>query len=169
MSSETSSTGNNNRRVYQLSEIDRKVLKILLTPNGRISSKDIAKKLDLPASTIQRHRKRLEMDFLKISYSIDLKKFGWHRVDFFIATEGGKTMIVGKRLLERDEVIHVGRSIGQQTIDLHVQTILRDNAEILRMMELLKSMRGIRDVVWSEVVEIMGSKTSVPVQIIDQL
>ena len=98
-----------------------------------------------------------------------MKKFGWHRVDFFVATEGGKTMLVGKKLIQREEVIHVGRSIGQQTIDLHVQTILEDNAEILRMMELLKSMPGIKDVVWSEVVEIVGSKTSVPTQIIDRL
>ena len=169
-SSETSSTGNNNiRRVDQLSELDRKLLKILLTPNGKISSKDVAKKLGLPATTVQRHRKRLERDFLKISYSLDLKKFGWHRVDFFVATEGGKTMLVGKKLLLRDEVILVGRSIGEQVIDLHVQTILQDNAEILRMMELLKSMPGIKDVVWSEVVEVVGSKTSVPTQIIDKL
>ena len=125
--------------------------------------------MDIPATTVQRHRKRLERDFLKISYAIDLKKFGWHRVDFLIATEGGKTMMVGNKLIQRDEVIHVGRSIGQQTIDLHVQTILQDNAEILRMMELLKSMPGIKDVVWSEIVEVVGAKTSVPLQIIDKL
>ena len=78
-------------------------------------------------------------------------------------------MMVGNKLIQRDEVIHVGRSIGQQTIDLHVQTILQDNAEILRMMELLKSMPGIKDVVWSEIVEVVGAKTSVPLQIIDKL
>ena len=90
-------------------------------------------------------------------------------MDFLIATEGGKTLLIGKKLLQRDEVIHVGRSIGEQTIDLHVQTILQDNAEILRMMELLKSMPGIKDVVWSEIVEVVGAKTSVPLQIIDKL
>ena len=86
-----------------------------------------------------------------------------------MATEGGKTLLIGKKLLQRDEVIHVGRSIGEQTIDLHVQTILQDNSEILRMMELLKAMPGIKDVVWSEIVEVVGAKTSVPVQIIDKL
>jgi DNA-binding Lrp family transcriptional regulator len=156
----------NNKRVPYLSEIDRK---LLLTPNGKLSSKDIGERLGIPATTVQRHRKRLEGDFLKLSYSLDLKKFGWHRVDFFVATEGGKTLAVGKELLKHDEVIHVGRSIGQQTIDLHVQTILQDNAEILRMMELLKSMPGIKDVIWSEIVEVMGAKTSVPTNIIDRL
>jgi hypothetical protein len=37
------------------------------------------------------------------------------------------------------------------------------------MMELLKAMPGIKDVVWSEIVEVVGAKTSVPVQIIDKL
>lgn len=165
--------GNNteqgNRQVLRLSDIDRKLLKILLTPNGRISSKEIAKKLGIPATTVQRHRKRLERDFLRISYDIDLKKFGWHRVDFLVATEGGKTMSVGKELIKHEEVIRVGRSIGQQTIDLHVQTILADNGEILRMMEMLKSMPGIKDVIWSEVVEVVGIKTSVPGHVIDKL
>lgn len=159
----------NSRLVSYLSSIDRKILKILLTPDGRITSKEIARKLGIPATTVQRHRKRLEKDFLRVSYALDMKKFGWHKVDFLIATEGGKTMAVGKELMKRDEVIHVGRSIGQQTIDLHVHTILQDNAEILRMMELLKSMPGVKDVVWSEVVEVIGTKTSVPTHIIDKL
>jgi hypothetical protein len=118
---------------------------------------------------VQRHRKRLEKEFLQISYSLDLKKFGWHRVDFFVSTEGGKTLSIGKELLKHDEVIHVGRSIGEQAIDLHVRSILQDNAEILRMMELLKSMSGIKDVVWSEVVEVVGAKGAVPINIIDKL
>jgi DNA-binding Lrp family transcriptional regulator len=156
-------------KILSLSDLDRKLLKILLSPDGRISSKVIARKLGIPATTVQRRRKRLESEFLTFTYSLDLKKFGWHRVDFFIATEGGKTMDVAKELLKREEVIHVGRSIGQQTIDLHVQTILQDNADILNMMELLKSTPGIKDVIWSEIVEVVGNKISVPIQIIDKL
>jgi hypothetical protein len=72
-------------------------------------------------------------------------------------------------LLKRDEVIYVGKSIGQHTIDLRVETILEDNAEILRMMELLKATDGIKDVVWTEIVEVVGRKTSIPSQIIDKL
>ncbi|HEU4824454.1 MAG TPA: hypothetical protein VFS97_13600, partial [Nitrososphaeraceae archaeon] len=60
-------------------------------------------------------------------------------------------------------------SIGQHTIDLKVETILENNAEILRMMELLKATDGIKDVVWTEIVEIVGRKTSIPNQIIDKL
>jgi DNA-binding Lrp family transcriptional regulator len=156
-------------RTISLSAVDRKLLKILLTPDGKHSSKSLASKLGLPATTVQRRRKRLEQDFLKISYTLDLSKFGWHKVDFLVATESGKTDTIAKAVLKRDEVVYVGKSIGQHTIDLRIETILRDNAEILRMMELLKAMPGIKDVVWTEIVEVVGSKTSVPIQIIDRL
>jgi DNA-binding Lrp family transcriptional regulator len=157
-----------NKMIY-LSPVDRKLLKTLLAPDGKHSSKTLAKKLGIPATTVQRRRKRLEKEFLTLTYTLDLAKFGWHKVDFLIATESGKTGLIGKTLLKRDEVIYVGKSIGQHTIDLRVETILRDNAEILRMMELLKSMEGVKDVVWTEIVEVVGRKTSIPSQIIDQL
>jgi hypothetical protein len=66
-------------------------------------------------------------------------------------------------------VTYVGKSIGQHTIDLKVETVLEDNAEILRMMELLKATSGIKDVVWTEIVQVVGSKMSIPSQIIDRL
>jgi DNA-binding Lrp family transcriptional regulator len=156
-------------KAIYLSPVDRKLLKTLLTPDGRHSSKALARKLGLPATTIQRRRKRLESEFLTVSYNLDLAKFGWHKVDFLIATESGKTGIIAKTLLKRDEVVYVGKSIGQHTIDLRVETILENNAEILRMMELLKATPGIKDVVWTEIVEVVGRKMSIPAQIIDKL
>lgn len=152
-----------------LSNVDRQLLKILLFPNGKLSSKSIARKLGLPASTIQRHRRRLEKEILSQNYAIDVTKFGWHQVGFLIATDSGKTGQIGKELLKRDEVIYVGKSIGQHTIDLRVDTILEDNAEILRMMELLKATDGIKEVVWTEIVEVIGKKRSIPNHIIDKL
>jgi DNA-binding Lrp family transcriptional regulator len=156
-------------KAIYLSPVDRKLLKTLLTPDGRHSSKALARKLGLPATTIQRRRKRLENEFLTISYNLDLAKFGWHKVDFLIATESGKTGFIAKTLLKRDEVVYVGKSIGQHTIDLRIETILQDNSEILRMMELLKATPGIKDVVWTEIVEVVGRKMSIPSQIIDKL
>jgi DNA-binding Lrp family transcriptional regulator len=156
-------------KAIYLSPVDRKLLKTLLTPDGRHSSKALARKLGLPATTIQRRRKRLENEFLTISYNLDLAKFGWHKVDFLIATESGKTGFIAKTLLKRDEVVYVGKSIGQHTIDLRIETILQDNSEILRIMELLKATPGIKDVVWTEIVEVVGRKMSIPAQIIDRL
>ena len=151
-----------------LTVVDKKILKILLTPDGKHSSKSLARKLGIPATTVQRRRKHLEK-MLTVSYTLCLRTFGWHKVDFLIATESGKTGLVGKELLKRDEVIYVGKSIGQHNIDLRVETVLQDNSEILRMMELLKATRGIKDVVWTEIVEVVGRKMSIPSQIVDEL
>jgi DNA-binding Lrp family transcriptional regulator len=159
----------NGKTRISLSDIDRKILKVLLTPNGRISSKVLAKRLGIPQTTLQRRRKRLGKELLKITYSLDVEKFGWHKVDFLIATESGKTDIIAKDLLKREEVIYAGKSIGQHTIDLRVETILKDNGEILRMMELLKAIDGIKEVIWTEIVQVVGMKTSVPAHIIDKL
>jgi hypothetical protein len=71
--------------------------------------------------------------------------------------------------LKRDNVVSVGRSIGEHTIDLRAEVIIKDNSELLELLEAVKAMDGVRDVVWSEVVDIMGAKRSVPSSIIDQL
>ena len=43
----------------------------------------MSKKLEIPLTTIQRRRKRLEKEFLENDYTLLLEKFGWRRVDFF--------------------------------------------------------------------------------------
>jgi len=156
-------------KLVRLTEIDRKILKALLTPGTRYSTKQLAKELELPPSTVQRRRKKLEVEFLRVDYTLDLSRFGWHKIDFLIATESGKTDLIARALLKLEEVIYVGKSIGQHTIDLRVETILRDNAEILRVLEYLKATSGIKEVVWTEIVEVVGRKTSIPAQIIDKL
>jgi len=48
-----------------LSALDRKLLKLLLLPNGDLkSSKSLSTKLGIPITTVRRRRKRLESLFL---------------------------------------------------------------------------------------------------------
>ena len=154
---------------YYLSDVDKKIVKALLFPDGKRTTEQLAKKLGVAVSTFHRRRARLEKDFLKINYTIDISKFGWHEVDFLVATESGNTDAIGNALLKRDDIVYVGKSIGQHTIDLRIRTILKDNSEILRMLEFLKGTPGIKDVVWTEIVEVIGSKSSIPPHIIDNL
>jgi hypothetical protein len=53
------------------------------------------------------------------------------------------------------EVVYVRKSIGEHTIDLRAEKIIKDNG-----------MEGVNDVVWSEIVHIVGQKRSVPSSII---
>jgi DNA-binding Lrp family transcriptional regulator len=134
------------------------MLKLLLQSDGKMHSLELSKQLGIPVSTVQRRRKRLEETYLIKSYSLDPIKFGWRRIDFLIATEGGATMSVGKELLKRPEVTYVARSIGEHTIDLRVETFVQDNNELLNLLEDVKGMDGVKDVVWSEIVEVIGRK-----------
>ena len=103
------------------------------------------------------------------SYTLNIERFGWRRVDLLIYTRNGKTDSVANKLLENGEVVYVGKSIGEHTIDLRVEIIVRDNAELLDILEKTKAMDGVSDVVWSEIVQVVGRKRSIPSRIIDML
>jgi hypothetical protein len=75
---------------------------------------------------------------------------------------------VASKLIDSNEVTYVGKSIGEHTIDLRVETILKDNASILDILEKIKAMDGVKDVVWSEIVSVVGRKISIPSSIIDR-
>jgi DNA-binding Lrp family transcriptional regulator len=152
-----------------LSTSDKKILKILLNPNGRVSSDQLAKKTGLPRSTIQRRRIMLEKRFLQLDYKLKLEELGFRRVDFLISTQWGLTVSIGLALLKRNEVVYVGRSVGQHTIDLKAELIIKTNAELLDMLEIVKSMEGVRAVEWTEIVETIGQKKSIPSEIIDRM
>lgn len=76
---------------------------------------------------------------------------------------------VAKKLLDINEVTYVGKSIGEHTIDLRIETIVKDNASILDLLEKIKAMDGVRDVVWNEIVTVVGRKISIPSSIIDRI
>ncbi len=155
--------------MHTFSSVDRKILKLLLDPQGNISSRALEEKLGIPRSTIQRRRRHLEKTYLTLTYSLNLRNLGYRRVDLLIYTGGGATMPIAHELLKRDEVVSVGRSIGEHTIDLRAEVIIKDNSELLGLLELVKAMPNVRDVIWSEIVDIVGSKKSIPAGIIEQM
>ena len=158
------------KKESSISSLDRKLLKILLSPNGDLkSSKSLSAKLGIPMTTVRRRRKRLESKFLKMYYVLDIEKSGWKRVDFFISIRDGMVNAVANKMLDFDEVTYIGKSIGEHTIDLRVETILKDNASILDFLEKIKAMQGVKDVVWSEIVSVVGRKISIPSSIIDKI
>ncbi len=85
-------------------------------------------------------------------------KFGFRRIDLLIYTEGGETMNIGREMLNREEVTYVARTIGEHTIDLRVEVFIKDNSVLLDLLETVKAMKGVRDVIWTEVIETIGRK-----------
>ena len=149
-------------------EVDKKVLKSLLDSSGRVSSLSLSRKLEIPLTTVQRRRKRLESEFLEVSYSLRLDKLGWRKAQLLVSTEKGMTSTVGKELLNHDSITRVSKSIGEHTIDLHVESVFKNNKELMDVMEWVKSLEGVRDVVWTEPVEMVGKNGAIQYAIIDK-
>ncbi len=153
----------------KLSDVDKKMLQTLLASSGRVSSLSLSRKLEIPLTTIQRRRKRLESEFLEVAYSLKLEKLGWRNADLLISTSKGRASHIGKELLTHSAVTRVCRSIGEHTIDLHAEIVFKDNTELLSVIEWVKSLEGTKDVIWTEPVELMGKNMPVPDKVLEQL
>lgn len=78
-------------------------------------------------------------------------------------------MAIGKELLKRDEVAYVARTIGQFNIDLRAEVFIQNGQELIDLIEAVKGMEGVKDMVWSEVIEVVGRKNQIPKPILDTL
>jgi DNA-binding Lrp family transcriptional regulator len=163
----TTSSYNGNRRL--LSDVDKKMLESLLASSGKVSSLALSRKLDIPLTTIQRRRKRLESEFLEVAYTLRLDKLGWRKADLLVATYKGTTSAVGKDLLSNNAITRVCRSIGEHTIDLHAEVVFKNNTELLNTIEWIKSLDGVKDVIWTEPVQEVGKNLPVPEQVMEQI
>jgi DNA-binding Lrp family transcriptional regulator len=157
-----------NTQRKSLIEVDRKILRALLEQDSILSTTRLAARIGLPRSTVERRRKYLEDNVVRSYYYLDVRKFGYRRIDFLIETGSGFTKRIAKQLMKFREVIAVSQTIGEHTIDLIAELILKDNSDILILSEKVKGMPGVKDVIWTEVVEEDRKKKPIPDYIIDQ-
>jgi hypothetical protein len=47
--------------------------------------------------------------------------------------------------------------------------MVKDSASVLDVLEKIKAMDGVNDVIWSEIVSVVGRKISIPGSIIDKI
>ena len=163
------SSGAFDSRDIRLTALDKEILKKILASSGRVSSHTISKKLEIPVTAIYRRRMRLETEFLEVVYSLKLDKLGWRKADLLISTSKGNASSIGKELLTHNSFTIVSRSIGEHTIDLQAEIMFKNNTGLLNLIEWIKSLDGVKDVVWSEPIELVGKSIARPLEILDQL
>lgn len=155
---------------FVLTDNDRRMLKLLVIPDGHVSPKEIARQANLPTSTVHRRRQKLLTDgIITLQYHLQVYKFGWRRVDFLIQVFNGKVNAITETLIEQKEITTVYKTIGQHTIDIRAEAILKGNSDLLMLLERIKEIDGVQEVMWSEAVEVIGKKATVPAQVIDKL
>jgi DNA-binding Lrp family transcriptional regulator len=154
--------------MMKLCDLDGKILKRVLG-DCELSPNALATELGVSSAEIHERLNLLKSNFLTHSCGLNLENLGYRRIDLFIYTTRGTTVPLAKKLLLLDNVVYAARSVGEHTIDLRVEVIVKDNKELLDLLEDVKAMEGVRDVVWSEIVDWVGRKMSVSPAIIDKL
>jgi hypothetical protein len=152
-----------------LSKHDEEIVKELLATRAEIAARLLSEKLGISPRDTQPAPKDWGREYLAISYSSTLEKYGWRQVEFLIATVGGSTMSIGKELLKRDQVAYVARTIGQFTIDLRAEVFIRSNADLVNMIEEVKAMPGVKELIWSEIIQVIGRKNHIPAETLEAL
>jgi DNA-binding Lrp family transcriptional regulator len=156
-------------RKRKLSLTDKKILKVLLERDGTVATNTLAKRIGVPRSTVLRRRRYLEQYVISSDYTIDLSRYGFRRVDFLVETMSGMTSKLSKQFLQFPEVVSVARTIGEHVIDLKLALIIKTNGQILDLLEKVKAMVGVKDVIWTEVIEEEKKRRVVPDYVIDSL
>ena len=148
---------------------DATILESLIRSRAEISSQILSEKIWTSRRGSQRRRQELAEDYMMIAYSSVFEKHGWRQVEILVSTGGGRTLAIGKELLKREEVAYVARTIGQFTIDLRVEVFVRSGGELYRLVEEVKAMKGVKDLVWTEVVDVVGRKHQISRQTLSAL
>jgi DNA-binding Lrp family transcriptional regulator len=137
-------------------------LKIIseLVKNSNMNSISLANKLQIPLSTIQRRRARLEK-LLKKMYSFDYKAFGGRLGDLIINVDKGKSKEVAQNLLKKykNNITSCHTRINSEH-NVSAQVVYKNTQELHDLIESVKTMEYVTNVLWSEIVEMVGNNNS---------
>ena len=159
-----SNTNNIDRKpVKEQFSIDRINLKIIdeLISNGDIKSSEIAEKLKIPLSTIQRRRTRIEKSILKKKYQMDLTQLGYRTAQIFVDVQKGKAKETGEELIKKynRNIVSASTRINSSN-NLCLEVVYDGSDELHYLLEEIKSIPLADKVDWSEQVTMIGDNMS---------
>ena len=153
-----------------LSDLDKRVLRQMVTSKGHVSSLTLSRELGIPLTTVQRRRKGLEDKLVERNYFLKVEKLGWRRAILLLSIDSGAANRLGAEILEMaDEVESVHRMLGDNTVDLKAEVVFKTNSELISLIDKIKSKEGVKNVLWSEPIELIGRSQNTFKKIIDSL
>jgi DNA-binding Lrp family transcriptional regulator len=149
----------------------KQVLKVLDNINIKIvselvrqpdmSSLALSKKLDIPLSTLQRRRARIEKVILKKTYTFNYKAFGGRIGDLIVSVDKGKSKEIAQILLKKykNNIVSCDTRINSMhNVSAHV--VYKNTEELYELIENIKTMDYVDGIQWSEMVEAIGENNS---------
>ena len=148
-----------------LSSVDKKLLNELIISEGDVSMVEFSRSLQIPLTTLQRRRKRIE-NLLVRTYSLNYEKFAMKQITFLVSTEGHSNVSTGKQALSLTGVTRTVRTLSN-AVDLQVHAVVKTNKEIADLAEQIKAIKGVRSITWFESIGVIGEKKDTDLSIID--
>ncbi|MEO9295689.1 MAG: Lrp/AsnC family transcriptional regulator [Nitrososphaera sp.] len=141
----------------KMDDLDLELIPLLM---AGLDSKEIAKKMQKPLSTIQRRKRVLfERGLLELRVIPNYKKLGFKRGLLHVYVSNGDAQLIGEKLVGLKGIISASLHIGNS--DIVGEFVYRDSSEILSLISDVKSIEGVEHTVWSEeVLEIPKSDAS---------
>lgn len=128
-----------------------------------VRSADIAARYDMPLSTIQRRRAKLERSVLKKSYLVNIKDLGWRNAEILIAVEKGNSEQVAKMLLEQHDknIASASLRIGHPDVNVMASVFYRTSEELHLLIEAIRGTPNVTSVEWTELAKEVGTNKSI--------
>jgi DNA-binding Lrp family transcriptional regulator len=142
-----------------LTNADKTILHHLFSSQGHASSLKLSRELNIPLSTIQRRRKRLQDGLIETSYSLKIEKLGWRNATLLVSTASGKIETIGQEILDMSDLVSsVSRAMGGSNFDLRVEVIFKTNTDLMTLIDKIKSTEGVSGLIWSESLKLIGKR-----------
>ncbi len=158
----TAEAAENNERTW-ISILDKINLKIMeeLLNNGDIKSSEIALKLGIPLSTIQRRRSKIEKTIFRKTYEMDLVQLGFRTALILVDIQKGKAKETGEKLLKKYDkyIIRASTRINSSN-NLCLEIVYYNSKELHFLLEEIKALPLATSVDWSEQVFLIGDNVS---------
>lgn len=135
-----------------LDKINLKIIDELLN-NGEIKNSEIASKLRIPLSTIQRRRATLEkFAILKKNYSLDVTKMGLRVAEISISTKKGRSRKILDEIYSRHRKVITDMSlrVGNPGTNISFKIVYKDSSRLFNLLEEIKGNQMVDKVDWSE-------------------